>query len=95
MEPIFINKLKHTKDIYIETNKTFSKVSRFIISFFLLAAYLSLALIFYFCYYEIITAIILAIIGIALSIYPTVRIYVFAKKREKQRDTERERDIGS
>lgn len=84
MEPIFINKLKHSKDIYIETNKAFSKISRFIISFFLLAAYLSLALIFYFWYYETITAIILAIIGIAFSIYPTARIYVFAKKREKQ-----------
>ena len=52
--------------------------------FFILAAYLSLALIFYFWYYETITAIILAIIGIAFSIYPTARIYVFAKKREKQ-----------
>lgn len=82
MEPIFINKLKHSKEIYIEINKTYSKTSRLIISLLILTVYLALALFFY--YYEIITAVLLGIIGIVFSFYPTARIYIFAKRREKQ-----------
>ncbi len=84
MEPIFINKLKHSREIYIETNKAWSKVSRMIITFSILAVYLALALFMYFYYYEIISAIILSIFGIVLSFYPTARFYIFARKREKQ-----------
>ncbi len=84
MEPIFINKLKHSKEIYIEINKTYSKTSRLIISLLILTVYLALALFFYFYYYEIITAVLLGIIGIVFSFYPTARIYIFAKRREKQ-----------
>lgn len=84
MEPIFINKLKHSREIYIETNKAWSKVSRMIITFSVLAVYLALALFMYFYYYEIISAIILSIFGIVLSFYPTARFYIFARKREKQ-----------
>lgn len=84
MEPIFINKLKHSREIFVEINKAYSKVSRLIISLLILAVYLALALFFYFYYYEIISSILLGIIGIALSFYPTARFYIFARRREKQ-----------
>lgn len=84
MEPVFINKFKHTKEMYIETNKAYSKFSRIILSLCILAVYLVLAFCFFYFYYEPVTAIILAVVGIVFSFYPTARFYIFAKRREKQ-----------
>lgn len=84
MEPLFINKLSHTKKIYIEMNKRYSGLSRTLISLLLFAVYFSLGLFMYFYFYEIISAVILIAISIALLCYPTARFYIIARKREKQ-----------
>lgn len=84
MEPVLINKLKHTKEIFIEMNKTYSKASRTAISIIIFTFYLILALSLYFLCYETFSAVLLFVFGTVLSVYPTGRLYIFARKREKQ-----------
>ncbi len=84
MEPVFINKLKQTKEYYIEMNKKHSAFTiRFLGAFFLIA-YSALAVYIYFTSYNIPLSVIVALIGILLSAYPHIRIYIIARNREKQ-----------
>lgn len=84
MEPIFINKFKHTKESYIEMNKKCTSFSIFFLSLFFLIVYWTLAVFIYHYLYDLIFAIIIAFAGVIFSIYPFARIPFIARKREKQ-----------
>lgn len=84
MEPVFINKFKHTKENYIEMNKAYSFLTRMIFGLFFLIVYLALAFFIYFYLYNLITAIIIAVIGVILAFYPAAKIRIIAHKREKK-----------
>lgn len=84
MEPVFINKLKQTKEHYIEMNKKHSAFTIYFLGAFFLIAYLGLAVYIYFTLYNIIFSVAVALIGILLSAYPHIRIYIIARNREKQ-----------
>jgi len=84
MEPVFINILKQTKEIYIEMNKKHSAFAFYFLGAFLLIVYWGLAMFIYFTLYNIIFSVVIALIGILLSIYPHLRIYILARNREKQ-----------
>lgn len=84
MEPIFINKFKHTKENYIEMNKAYSVLTRLIFGLLFLAAYWALAFLIYFYLYDLVTAIIIAVLGVTFAFYPYIRIYIIANKNEKQ-----------
>ena len=84
MEPFYVNILKQTKELYIEMNKKYSAFIIYFFGAFFLIAYLALALFIYFTLYNIVFSLIVALIGILLSTYPHLRIYILARNREKQ-----------
>ncbi len=83
MEPVFVNKFKHTKESYIEMNKKYSGFTRMLFGTLFLLCFLGLSLFGYFVLYDLIYAIAVAVLGVAFAFYPSVRIYIVARKREK------------
>lgn len=83
MEAVFINKFKHTKESYVEMNMKYSEFLRVFFGIVFFLAFLFLSLFGYFVLYDLVYTVVFAIIGIAFTLYPTVRIYLLARKREK------------
>lgn len=83
MEPLFINKFQHTKESYVEMNMKYSQFLRVLFEIVFFLAFLFLSLFGYFVLYDLTYTVVFAIIGIAFTFYPTVRIYLLARKREK------------
>ncbi len=84
MEPLFISNFKHSKELYIEMNKRFTLVSRTVLGTVFLVAFISLAALYYFYFYETITSVVFVFLGIIWAVYPLISIRIHAKKREKQ-----------
>ncbi len=82
MEPVFINKFKHTKESFVEMNKKYSGFMRIFFGTLFLIVFLALSLLGYFVLYDLTYAIIVAVLGVFFAIYPSVRIYILARKRE-------------
>ena len=82
MEPLFINNLKQTNEIYIEMNKAFFSASRIAYQITVPVVYGALACVLvYQCNY--IAALLIALFGILLFFYPLIKLHFTARKREK------------
>lgn len=83
MDALFINKFKHTKESYIEMNMKYSQFTRIFFGILLFSALFSLSLFGYFVLYDLVYTVAFAILAVGFGIYPTVRIHLLARKREK------------
>lgn len=83
MEPIFINRFKHTKEMYIEVNNKYAVLNPRISALVFLLAYSALAFIIYYYLYDLLAAIIVEALGIFFALYTPLRIHILAGKREK------------
>jgi len=83
MEPVFINKFKHTKENYIEMNKKYSAFIIYFLGSLIFIFYSVMALIYFFNSYNYIVSVLIALVGVLFSAYPHIRIYIIAKRREK------------
>ncbi len=84
MEPLFINSLRQSKEIYIETNKAYSSASRIAYQIAVPVVYGFLAFVLIYFYYNFIGAAVVAAAGALLFFYPLIKLHRVAKKREKQ-----------
>lgn len=81
MEPIYINRFKHSKKSYTEVY--YKATSTTVLSILILICYSILAFCFYYLLYETILAVIFEILGLILALYTFLRIRIIANKREK------------
>ena len=84
MEPLFINDIRQTKEMYIEMNKAYSSASQIAYKIAVPLVYGFLAFVLIYFYYNFIGAAIVAAAGVLLFFYPLIKLHRVAKKREKQ-----------
>lgn len=83
MEPLFINKFRHTKESYIEMNMKYSQFTRIFFGIIFFAALGVLSVFGYFILCDLLYTVVFAVLAVGFAFYPTVRIYLLARKREK------------
>lgn len=84
MEPVFVNKYIHTKDLFIEMNHKYNELQIILLGSLFFVLFIGLSLLGYFCLDNIPYSVATAILGIIFTFYPYFRIKIIAAKREKQ-----------
>jgi hypothetical protein len=83
MEPLFINNLKQTKDVYLEMNKAYSSASRIAYQIAVPVIYGFLACFLIFYYGSYFSGAVIFAFGVLLFFYPLIKLHRIANKREK------------
>ncbi len=81
MEPVYINRFKHSKKAYTEVY--YKATSSIVLSILIFICYSVLAFCLYYLLYEAALAVIFEILGLLLALYTFFRIRIIADKREK------------
>lgn len=84
MEPLFINDIKQTKEMFIEMNKAYSSASQIAYKIAVPVVYGFLAFVLIYFYYNFIGAAVVAAARVLLFFYPQIKLHIAAKRREKQ-----------
>ncbi|MBR3817608.1 MAG: YcxB family protein [Clostridia bacterium] len=84
MDAVFTNRFRHTKNNYTEAYKGGYPLMKSTPYIILSVLYFALSFFIYFYFYDIIPAVIIAVMGLFFAVYPIIRLRIITNKQQKQ-----------